>query len=206
MPWCQLQFFFFLWNFICLKGRERTEPEISGLLLFPQMPVLAGVKARNQELIPGLQYGWEGSKYLQHHLLALRMCISNKLVSEVEPGHRPRLSNRDMGIPGGVFTVVPSADSYCLFFPPCWPHQIWMEFLIKNLIHWGIALNTWGGVQNVQVLEIKHKLTFTCESNFSISNFITTVSVSLCHRFFFSWIGKEMCFIGIDCMFILVNM
>lgn len=145
MPWCQLQFFFFLWNFICLKGRERTEPKISGLLLFPQMPVLAGVKARNQELIPGLQYGWEGSKYLQHHLLALRMCISNKLVSEVEPGHRPRLSNRDMGIPGGVFTVVPSADSYCLFFPPCWPHQTWMEFLIKNLIHWGIALNTLGG-------------------------------------------------------------
>lgn len=51
-------------------------------------------EARDLELNPDLLFGWQGPKYLGHHLVPLRMCISRELIrSRVARTQKPVTSH-----------------------------------------------------------------------------------------------------------------
>lgn len=70
---------FYFYLFICiLFGRQR---DVSSASLLPQMPatVSAGLGQSGAKVHWGLPLGWQGSKYLGHHLPPPSVLISRKL-------------------------------------------------------------------------------------------------------------------------------
>lgn len=78
---------------ICFNGREtwrkieqkaeierkKNLPFASPFHKHPRWP-LSGAESKSQELNPSLPHGWQGHKYLSHHLLS-SVCLSSKLGS-----------------------------------------------------------------------------------------------------------------------------
>lgn len=124
--------FSLIWKVVQKNERHRNLPPIGSLSNYLQQPGWARLEARNQELHPGLWYGWHAPKYLRHHCCVPGCKLARRWNQEHSWNFSPSILTQDVGIPSAVLSLPQLPTLILLIFK--YPSHNYFWYCHHNLV------------------------------------------------------------------------